>query len=352
MKLVFRDPDPGRSQSVVNAAAAELAAYKVVLSVPAAQPPPQPPVVARKPRVSRRVAPRKQKGHVARQMTGISVPPSGLSTPQSAATRASIAKVDRTLELLARARAELQADLADVNTRIAAAGRAGTSAPPEDPSLAERVRLQQQIAAAKASLADLRSRYTENYPEVQHTEQRIGELQGLAARLPAASPRPRPAGVSIESLRSEQQLDEAALSKNAVAADEEQQRKAHLELQEKASPVRAAPAAAEEEESADSVDEPADPSPAAITQPVMTQVTVAPFRIVQAAGPARFVGVSKKAEWIALGVSTGLLLVLCFAPLVPVAPRVGPLHAEQPERVGSHVVYLGNAADAEDATRR
>jgi hypothetical protein len=257
---------------------------------------------------------------------------------------------------MAAAKAELELQQRQVDAKIAALDKIERKAAAAEGRVGaqdgahERTVLEQQITAEKAKLADLRNRYTEEYPDVQREESVIADLQARLARVPdTAANLPSNAAPSpaMEKLRQEQERVQSDLSRNADQTAIEQNRKSGLLLQMQQ--ARLHPGAIQ------TAAAPPAPSPSTTVTaeapveagPMMT-VRVLPFRLLETAGSAGAVGISRLALSVWLAIGTLVLVALCFAPLVPAHYTAVVESAEDLQQsVPEHVTYLGDVGRSE-----
>ena len=161
------------------------------------------------------------------QAQNASVPQSQLQKYFRTDTDLQSQRRDTVVELSALDQQKAQAAL--VASRERARAQAEAEKPPAPNP--EAVQLEQEIQVAQARLAELRQRYTDNYPDVEIARETVANLEVRLSQIPAPKPRPKPqvqSGPSPDEIRinaeeaqvlaRQQGLDEAIQNNQKQAA--------------------------------------------------------------------------------------------------------------------------------------
>ena len=350
----FRSASQQQAISVANAVAATLADARQTISV--AEPDPVKPMPAKK--GIRRGATAASKAE-AQPLTGVAQPP--MSMDAGALSR-QIQRIEDTLQDLESARVELVTEQQSLQTRIRAAeeleakeqqqGNAEEAA--AKASNAQRDALLQQLNAEQFKLAQLRSRYTEAYPDVQRSIAAVASLQTRIEKMPPPSASHSAHGggqtaqAQLASLGTEQTRVEQDLARTDASKAAQQAHKA--QLQARLAAVRSgAKVPAVAAVTATSQTSPVAPQAGKQAAPVhyVTQ-SFAPFSITAAADRAKLAGLQQHTLWMGLAIGTGVLLLLCLVPLFTYHPPAPVSSSDDLQEVlPAHVLFLGYVRRAE-----
>jgi hypothetical protein len=203
-----------------------------------------------------------------------------------------------------------------------------------DPSAATRNSLKQQIATEKQRLAALRLRYTEAYPDVEDTRDRIADLEKKLSALP---PAPRP---ETHQTLYQKQMDELTAEESELGARlrrNEEEMNALQRRRDWMKKVVLNPSL----ETAAALPIPAATANASDHKPVLKTVPLRPFRIVQAAMTSTAIKTSHPQAFLWVGLVTVVLLGLCLTPLAPRQDALIATAEMLKATLPAHVKFLG-----------